>query len=614
MTATPDTTSPDQAPAGSTSGGWKRPLMWVGIAVLMIGAFYAALVAASGDGLPRGAKVLGVDVGGQSEAQAAATLTTELGPAATDPINATIDDESVSIVPADAGLTFDAEATVAGYAGRIWNPITLITQFTGGPTIEPVIGVDQAALEATVKQLAADTDTAPVEPSIEVRGSDAVLINGTDGRAMDQPAAVQALADAYLVTTEPVALPEVVTTPSVPQEKADAALLVAKAAIAAPVTVKAGKVTAEIPADAIGRALAFAPVNGDLVGSLDGAILRTSIEDELAPVEKPGRDATWDVSSGKPVIVPSKVGSGLNPDDLAIAVASVMGKTAAADRVVEPKVGIIQPKLTTEQAKELGVVEKLGSFTQNFPYAAYRVQNIGTAARYINGTLLRPGEVFSLNKVIKERTVANGYTKGFVIGPGGVFKEDQGGGVSASATTAWSAAFYSGLERVYTQAHSIWIPRYRAGLEATVAWGAFDMKFRNDTPNGVFITTIMTNTSMTMTLWGTKVYDDIQAVSSPKRNIVPFDTLYDPSPTCREQGGQQGFTIDVFRVFIKDGKEVKREKITTRYRPSPTVICGTDPKDKPSPSASPSPSGSSTKSPKPSPKPTSTKSPSPSAT
>ena len=612
MTATPDTTSPDQTAPDPASRGWQRPLLWVGIAVLLLGAFYAALVASSGDGLPRGAKVLGVDVGGLSEAEAVAKLDAQLGPAATEPINATIGEDSVSIVPADAGLSFDAEATVDGYAGRIWNPVTLIRQFTGGPTLTPVIGVDQAALEATVKQLAVDSDTAPVEPTIEVRGSDAVLINGTNGRAMDQPAAVQALAAAYLVSTQTVDLPEVETTPSVPQDKADAALVVAKAAISGPVTVKAGKVTAEIPADAIGRALAFAPENGDLVGSLDGAILRTSIEDDLAPVEKPGRDATWNVSSGKPVVVPSKVGRGINPDDLAVAVAGVMGQTAAAARVVTPELGTIEPKLTTAEAEKLGVVEKLGSFTQNFPYAAYRVQNIGTAARYINGTLLEPGEVFSLNDIIKERTVANGYTKGFVIGPGGVFKEDQGGGVSASATTAWSAAFYAGLERVYTQAHSIWIPRYRAGLEATVAWGAFDMKFKNDTKNGVFITTVMTNTSMTMTLWGTKVYDDIQAVSSAKRNIVPFDTLYDPSPTCNAQGGQVGFTIDVFRVFIKDGQEVKREKITTRYRPSPTVICGTDPKDKPTPS--PSPSGSSTKSPSPKPKPTSTKSPSPSAT
>ena len=60
-------------------------------------------------------------------------------------------------------------------------------------------------------------------------------------------------------------------------------------------------------------------------------------------------------------------------------------------------------------------------------YAAYRVQNIGEAARRMNGTLLMPGDTFSLNDTIKERTEKNGYTVGFVVGAGGVFAEDLGG-------------------------------------------------------------------------------------------------------------------------------------------------------------------------------------------
>ena len=188
---------------------------------------------------------------------------------------------------------------------------------------------------------------------------------------------------------------------------------------------------------------------------------------------------------------------------------------------IDAQIGTIDPKLTTEAAKALGVTQRLSTFTQHFPYAAYRVQNIGQAARSINGTLLLPGQVFSLNKTLGERTSANGYTKGFVIGPGGVFKEDLGGGVSTSATATWTAAFYAGLERIHTQAHSIWISRYRAGLEATVAWGSFDMSFKNDTPHAVLVTTIMKNTSITVKIWGTKVYDKIKAISGPRYNVSP---------------------------------------------------------------------------------------------
>ncbi|MDP1876773.1 MAG: VanW family protein, partial [Actinomycetota bacterium] len=228
------------------------------------------------------------------------------------------------------------------------------------------------------------------------------------------------------------------------------------------------------------------------------------------------------------------------------------------------------------------------------------VQNIGQAAERINGTLLLPGETFSLNDTILERTEKNGYTEGFVVGEGGVFAEALGGGVSTSATAAWTAAFYAGMERVQTVAHSIYISRYKPGLEATVAWGLFDLKFRNDMPTAVFITSSITNGSITVSFWGTKEFDKIEAEYGNRTNIRKFDTIYDKSKECLGQGGVDGFTITVDRVFYKDGKEVRREPITTTYKPAPEVICGKKPEkpDKPdepvdpspSPSASPSPS------------------------
>ncbi|HSN06927.1 MAG TPA: VanW family protein, partial [Candidatus Angelobacter sp.] len=369
---------------------------------------------------------------------------------------------------------------------------------------------------------------------------------------------------------------------------ARAAVTLAQRIVSAPVTVRVGQVVATIPPASLGRALRFTTRDGELVPSLDGQVLRAAVAPALAAVETPGRDASFAIVAGRPVVVPSQVGKGVNPDLLAKDVLTALRD--GGTRTIDAEIGTIAPTLTTEQANALGVTEQLSSFTQRFPYAAYRVQNIGTAARRVDGTLLLPGETFSLNDTIGERTPGNGYTKGFVIGPGGVFKEDLGGGVSTSATTVWTAAFYAGLQRVQTQAHSIWIPRYRAGLEATVAWGSFDMRFRNDTPHAVYITTIMRNTSLTVQMWGTKVYDEIRAVSSARYDVTPPSTTrYDPTPTCHAQTGEQGFAIDVYRVFVKGGAEVRREKITTRYRPSPTVVCKADPASRtPTPAATPS--------------------------
>ncbi len=593
MTTTPPTPLVEDL-ADASRPHRRRGLLIAGVAAAALAAVYLALVAASGDGLPRGTRVLGVDVGGQSEAQAVATLRGALADRATATMDAVVAADHVSVVPRDAGLTFDAAATVAGLSGRIWNPVALLAQLSGGPTLDPVVVVDHALLAATVTALAADSDTPAVEPTVEVTGVSASLTPGRNGSTLDQEAAAAALTEAYLVSTEPVVLPVVESPPTVPDDAAQEALDVARRAVSGPVTVRVGAVTATIPAATLGDALAFTAANGRLVPSLDGDVLRAAVAPALATVETPGRDASFAILGGRPVVVPAKVGRGVNADLLARDVLAVL--TTGSTRSVEAEIGTIEPRLTTERARALGVTEQLSSFTQRFPYAAYRVQNIGTAAERVNGTLLLPGETFSLNDTIGERTPGNGYTTGFVIGPGGVFKEDLGGGVSTAATTVWTAAFYAGLQRVQTQAHSIWIPRYRAGLEATVAWGSFDMKFRNDTPHAVYITTIMKNTSLTVQMWGTRVYDEIRAVSSARYDVTPPSTpRYDPSPTCHAQTGGQGFSIDVFRVFVKDGREVKREKITTRYRPSPTVLCEPNPA-----TVSPSPSPPATSSPKPS--------------
>ena len=320
----------------------------------------------------------------------------------------------------------------------------------------------------------------------------------------------------------------------------------------------------------------------------------------------PGRDASFKIIDGSPVVVPSIVGSGVSDSELATAVLGVLSKQGN-DRNVFVPLGTREPELTTAAAQQLGVNEKLSSFTQNFPYAAYRVTNIGQAAKYIDDTILMPGETFSMNDTIKERTVKNGYTVGTVIGPGGVFEDALGGGVSAATTAMWTAAFFAGMERTDTRAHSLYISRYQPGLEATVAWGIFDMKFTNTSPNAVLIKTKMTNSSMKVTFWGTRQYDSIEAEFGERINIKQPKKIVVTTKKCVPQTGIEGFTITVDRVFVKDGAEVIREPMTTIYNAGPNIVCKKKPKVEnldpggsefdnlnPSPAASPSPSASTT--------------------
>jgi vancomycin resistance protein YoaR len=370
-------------------------------------------------------------------------------------------------------------------------------------------------------------------------------------------------------------------------------------AIAAPVTLQVDGATATVTPEVIAASLRFVPRDGRLVPDLDGGAVHEAVADDLAGVERPARDATFDVSSGRPKVVPAKWGHGVTDREIQQAVAPVLG-SPAGERTVTLQLGRVKPTLSTAEARDLGVKRRISSFTQWFPYAAYRVTNIGLAAKKINGTLLEPGDTFSLNGVVGERTPENGFVKGYVIGAGNELVEDYGGAVSTITTATWHTAFFAGMTRLEQRAHGFWISRYEPGLEATVSWGFLDLRFRNDTPYGVFITTSMTDETVTVTMWSTK-YWDIEAEFGPREDITPFGTVRSTSSTCVPQEGVEGFDITVTRVWKQDGKVVKEEPLTTHYDPAPTVICGPPPK--PKPSRTPSPSGSPSGGPKPSPSP-----------
>lgn len=555
----------------------RKILLAIVAAVAAVLVVYVGAVVATGDGVRPRTTVAGLPIGGLSVPEAEQALQDRLGRRAEKKITLEYGPAQVAVEPAEAGLELDIPATIAQATGRNWNPFALIGDLVGQRTIDPIVTVDEAALSEQVASIAESLSTDPVEPTLTMKGGQPVLTPGKDGFELDETVTREQLISAFLEPRKPIEATVVTTPPVITPEQAQAAIALAEKAVSEPVTVVASGQSIVIPAQTVARALSFTREGNDFVPTLDGEVLHDAIAPELKALEVPGRDATFKIRKGKPVVVPAVVGSGVSPDELAVKVATVLDQSGSG-RTATVTLGVLQPALTTEAARELGITTRISTFTQNFPYAAYRSTNIGQAAKYVDGTLLMPGETFSMNDTIKERTVANGYTVGTVIGPGGVFDEQLGGGVSAATTAVWTAAFFAGMERTDTRAHSIYISRYQPGLEATVAWGIFDMKFTNDTPHAVFITTKMTATSMTVSFWGTPTYDEILAEFGPRTNIRKYSTIYNKSDQCSPQSGIDGFTINVDRVFINDGAEVKRETMTTVYRAAPQVVCGKKPK------------------------------------
>ncbi|PSL01837.1 vancomycin resistance protein YoaR [Haloactinopolyspora alba] len=590
--AVPGEPAPDAAPEASP--GRRRTLRRVGITAAVVlgvlGVAYGVLYAVAGGSLARGATVAGIDVGGMDPADAEARLTERLPGVVDEPILLSAGGETTyEVVPSEAGLTVDVGATVDAVPGGSANPLSLVDAVLGAGDTTPVPAVDRAAAESAVQGIAERANTDPVNAAVAFEDGEVVTSEPQTGRAVDVEATVQAMIDAYFgdggaelpIGEVPLAVDEV--QPAVDAAELDRAVSeFAEPAMAAPVTVVAGDESVEIAPDVVGQALSMAPDDsGTLRPELDGKALMDVAHDELEEIGQEGKNATVTIEGGEPTVVPGETGQGIAPGMLVDAVLPALSRSGDA-RQAQVELTEVEPELTTEGAEKLGVTEVISEFTTSFPYAEYRNVNIGTAAESIDDTLLQPGDEFSLNGIVGERTEANGFTSGTIIN-GGRLVEALGGGVSQVATTTFHAAYKAGLEDVEHWPHSIYFDRYPVGQEATVAWGAKDMRFANDSPYGVVVDTVFTAStpssdgSLTVRLWSTEHFE-VETSLSERHDYTSPRTIYDTSDQCSPQSGSQGFSITSYRkVWNPDGELVKDEADPWTYNPNHQVVCGPEP-------------------------------------
>jgi vancomycin resistance protein YoaR len=284
------------------------------------------------------------------------------------------------------------------------------------------------------------------------------------------------------------------------------------------------------------------------------------------------------VVGGVPRVIPSRPGVSYDPDDVHQQFLDLVARPDG-QRELTVKSAVARPAFTTRDARRLGIKEQVSTFTTYFPYADYRNVNLPRAAGLIDGTVLKPGETFSLNGTVGERTEANGFTTGWTIRDGQYF-EDLGGGVSQIATTTFNAAFFAGMTDVEHKPHSFYIDRYPEGREATVAWGSTDLRFRNDTPYGVYIQESVQKSTpssygvVTVSMYSTK-YWDITTTKGPRYKVTNYQTLQQSGPKCYAHTGYPGFDVDVNRYWRRAGDPtlVRTEVMHTHYNPEDAVVC-----------------------------------------
>ena len=269
-------------------------------------------------------------------------------------------------------------------------------------------------------------------------------------------------------------------------------------------------------------------------------------------------------------ITPEETGMTIDIDGAVEKVNELFANKEYTGSVVVPSI-VKEPEITTEKIKaNFGLIGEHSTKASN---NANRNNNLNQACKNINGTILKPGEEFSFNKVVGQRTTKNGFKEATVI-LGGQYEQGLGGGVCQVSSTLYNAVLKSDLQVTKRTPHA-WPSDYvLEGLDATVDWPNLDFKFKNNTDYQIIVVMWFESKDRTVhaQIYGKRLPDEqtivlrSDCVSSTNYGETEYveDKTMEVGKTKVVRQAHQGKTIKTYKIWQdKDGKEVKRDFITT---------------------------------------------------
>lgn len=553
---------------------------WIGIllrtlvAVLVLGGGYYAAAQYLGGRIPNGTAVEGVDIGGQSPSAARDLLETKLEDLATDEIVIDVEDDTFTLDPTTAGLSLDLDATLDDITGVSYDPQVMWGRITNdGGDLPLQVTVDRAALEQAVAEVAEEAAIEPSNGTVWFSLGEVRSTSSEDGRELDTAATADAIEAAW-PQNHRVTGGTTPTSPELAQGEIERFVEEsAGAAIAGPINVKVGEETSKISPNQIARLLTVneSPEH-TLSLELDAEGLLEIVSGQLEATAEAPLNASLALDSGEVVITKARVGKVVDEDKLVAQFEKALTATGK-DRTITVGTVEVKPSVTDADAKNWDI-SQMATFRSAFPGGAAnadRTENIRVGLGHVNGTVVMPGDTFSLANTLAPISPERGYVEAGVISDGRLVK-GIGGGLSQVSTTVLNTAWEAGLQLDEFHPHSYYISRYPVGKEATIAVGILDNRWTNDTDTPVLIQTYIAGDEIVMTFWGDRQVS-VQTVTGPRRNIVAAERREDDSATCLHQSAQDGFDITVTRILSRSGSEVSRQSYTTHYDASPEVTC-----------------------------------------
>lgn len=549
-----------------------------------VGLAFAADRATNGGEILGTVVVEGVDIGGLNASDAAETLRLYEDSLRDLPVVVEVAGRTFELDPKAIVFDLDEDAAVAE-AMRNGRDGTVLAQFgwwvrnfvAGNETLEAGFSYDEALLAEIMRQWEIEGIDEPAYAG-DVRVEDGAIVveYPAQGTGIDTDQAIPLIAAALQdPNRSPVTLPTRFLEPTTTAEQIDAVAAEAHAMVDERVRLTNGDLGTEVtfdptlliealiitrtedPDGGVGFSLSFDPA--PLIAHIEA--MGPALETEAVDAEMVIDDEAETVE-----IVPSIPVTAPDTDRLVDAILTAIDAEGRQGDL--PYTVVREAEFSTADAEALGIKGVIGEFTTNHPCCAKRVINIQRIADAVDGALVMPGELFSVNDHVGKRTVDKGYVCAGALQGGELVEEGEiciGGGTSQFATTLYNAVFFAGLEDVSHTPHSAWFSRYPEGREATMGWRSPELIFRNNTENAVVIRTSHTDTSITVKIYGDNGGLLVEAGLSGRYNHTSMTTVKRQNPElaapyCSEatakvaQKGAGGWSVTVYRyITYPDG-------------------------------------------------------------
>jgi vancomycin resistance protein YoaR len=544
--------------------------------------------------VPRNVSVAGIDVGGLSQDDATVVVRAYESDLQVQQATFVVSGSAYDLDPIAVGLAADVDAAVAEAldqrsGGMISGFVPWLNGFTEHVDISLVISVDDDAIDAHLDDWEQDAIENPAyEGAIEVVDGDIDFDYPQIGERIDKPAA-HAIVSTVLTQPEreTTELPLIDSVPVMTRADVDDAVTTLKIMVSRPVllydedqnlvlTVK----PSEISDATIVEIVHSSPPQVDISLSVDrvAEMLEPHREEfELPPVNA---DFEVDIGTDTVTIIPSRNATVLDPGGVAVELLKAATSGTATGILVFTDGN--EPEFTTADAESFGPIELVSEFTTKTP-GVNRVHNIHLMADTIDGSVVWPGEEFSINEVVGPRTETKGYKRDGAIIGGEVTCCDEpanvGGGVSQYATTFYNAIFFGCYEDIDHTPHSIYISRYPEGREATMGYPGPDVAFRNDSDVPIIIRNSYDgNSTITVQFYGNNGGRSCESERSERFNYTNARLIYKANAAVKPGSehvaskGSQGWSVTVTRIMTMPDGSVIREPYTHHYRGSARVI------------------------------------------